>query len=258
MRNRLCSSTEPTGSLSKLQTSNQIPNSPDEFDNLEQQVCLFGPERYEPRYDYPLIVWLHSCHSCELELENVMPELSLQNYVSCAPRGTVPTNEDRSFFRWGQTSALTAIAEEIVFESIALSEKSFSIDPKRVFLAGFGSGGTTAWRIALRYPDRFAGAISICGGFPKSDKPLLNLQPARGLKTLWMYGEEDQECGVQQVCKTLPVMHAAGLDVDIRQYPCGKELLANMLTDMNAWVMGQITPQSVENDVIVEATFSRN
>ena len=144
MRNRLCSSSEPNGSLDKLQPSEYCPTPPDEPRTVEQPVCFFGPERYEPRYDYPLVVWLHSCQSCELELENVMPELSLQNYVACAPRGTVASGDQRQYFQWGQSAALTAIAEEIVFESIDLAKNEFSINSKRIFLAGFGNGATTA------------------------------------------------------------------------------------------------------------------
>ena len=139
---------------------------------LENQVCLFGPERYEPRYAYPLIVWLHSCGSAEQELASVMPSLSLQNYTSCAPRGTVACQEGSGLFRWGSSSASTAIAEEVVFDAIEIANREFSVAPDRIFLAGFGGGGTMAWRLGLRYPKTFAGVVSICGGFPLEQCPL--------------------------------------------------------------------------------------
>lgn len=257
MRNRLCSSSEQIGNLDKLQPSDNQTHIRDES-YIEQQVCLFGPRSYEPRYDYPLIVWLHSCHSSELELENVMPELSLQNYVSCAPRGTVACDPEGKFYRWGQSAAASAIAEEIVFESIALARRQFSISEERVFLAGFGAGGTTAWRIALRYPKRFAGVISICGDFPHRNQPLMNIHAARDLPTLWMYGSKSTACGISQVCESLSILHAASLTVDIRQYPCGNELLSNMLVDMNNWVMQRVTNQVSSPESVAEESFSRN
>lgn len=257
MRNRLCGSNEPMGNLDKLQTS-KFSTEQVEQSFLEHQLCLFGPERYEPRYDYPLIVWLHSCHSSEFELENVMPELSLQNYVSCAPRGTVACDGEGKFFRWGQTAAATAIAEEVVFESIDLARKEFSIAEKRIFLAGFGGGGTMAWRLALRYPGRFAGVVSLCGDFPHRNQPLLNIESARDLPTLWLYGAESSSCGVREVCESLPILHSASLSVDIRQYPCGHELLSNMLVDMNSWIMEQVTRQPAEFAALAEESFSRN
>jgi phospholipase/carboxylesterase len=257
MRNRLCSSSELTGNLDKLQVSkHDTPAAEPSF--LEHQVCLFGPERYEARYDYPLIVWLHSCHSSEFELENVMPELSLQNYVACAPRGTLSCDEHGKYFRWGQSAAATAIAEEVVFESIDLARQEFSIAESRIFLAGFGGGGTMAWRLALRYPQRFAAAIAICGDFPHRNQPLLNIAKARTLPTLWLYGADSSSCGIRQVCESLPVLHSASLAVDVRQYPCGNELLSNMLVDMNSWIMEHVTRQPAEFAALTEESFSRN
>jgi phospholipase/carboxylesterase len=187
-----------------------------------------------------------------------MPELSLQNYVSCAPRGTVACDASERLFRWGKSNASAAIAEEVVFEAIELAGSQFSIDRNRVFLAGFGSGGSMAWRIALRYPEAFAGVISICGDFPHNHQPLSNLEGVRSLPTLWIYGSKSPNCGIQQVCESLPVLHAASMAVDIRQYPCGNELLSNMLSDVNGWIMERVTSQPANLEKIVEESFSRN
>lgn len=54
---------------------------------LEIPHRLFVPEHFEPRYDYPLIVWLHSDDSSEWELDSVMEAISLRNYLAIAPRG---------------------------------------------------------------------------------------------------------------------------------------------------------------------------
>jgi phospholipase/carboxylesterase len=257
MRNRLLSSSELTGRLDKLQTSS--PSSPTtERSYLDNQVSLFGPERYEPRYDYPLVVWLHSCGSAETELESIMPELSLQNYVGCAPRGTMACEPCGKLFRWGASPTSAAIAEDIVFDAIELASAEFSVDHNKIFLAGFGGGGTMAWRVALRYPDRFAGVASICGDFPYQNQPLSNFEHAKSLSTLWMYGADSASCGIPQVCDTLPILHAASLSVDIRQYPCGNELLSNMLCDLNGWLMERVTSQPANLETTVEESFSRN
>ncbi len=44
----------------------------------------------------------------------------------------------------------------------------------------------------------------------------------------------------------------------IRQYPAADELLSNMLSDMNHWVMEHVTNQPAAMDHTVEASFSRN
>lgn len=221
-------------------------------------VCFCGPERYEPRYQYPLIVWLHSCHSSERELECVMRDLSLQNYVACAPRGTVASEACGKRFSWGQSPTAVAVAEECVFGAIDAAMAQFSVAPQKIFLAGFGGGGSMAWRIALRYPSEFAGVVAINGNFPQNHVPLANLVAARNLPTLWMHGCESEHCGIEQVCQALPVMHAARLSVHVRQYPCGHELLRNMLVDMNGWLMELVTNQSTNLDAHAEESFSRN
>ncbi|MEM8734695.1 MAG: hypothetical protein AAGG44_10760, partial [Planctomycetota bacterium] len=90
------------------------------------------------------------------------------------------------------------------------------------------------------------------------NQPLMNLQAARSLPTLWMYGEDSKTCGVQQVCDSMSVLHAASLKADVRQYPCGDDLLTNMLVDTNAWLMEQVTKQPANSDQTSAESFSRN
>ncbi|GAB5403976.1 MAG: phospholipase [Aureliella sp.] len=255
MRNRLTSSQDFNGQLEKSTTASI---GLDEPSFMDEQVCLFGPERYEPRYDYPLVVWLHSTGSGEREIENVMPELSLQNFVACAPRGPIACDPAGRTFRWSDSPAASAISEEVIFEAISVAQSEFSIASNRIFLAGFGSGGSMAWRLALRYPKRFAGVVSICGAFPQENRPLKNYSEARDLPTLWMYGAESTSCGIDKVCESLPVMHSASLSVDIRQYPCGDQLLTNMLSDANNWIMQRVTNQPTCSVESTEENFSRN
>ncbi|MGN6544625.1 MAG: alpha/beta hydrolase [Aureliella sp.] len=256
MRNRLDRSQEPGSQLDLIRKSHSAASH--SSNSAEVPLSLFGPERYEPRYEYPLIVWLHSCHSNERELEDVMPPLSLQNYVACAPRAPQASKDNGRQFIWPQTRAAATVAEEAVFASIAAAMNSFSIARNRVFLAGFGSGGTMAMRIALRYPRQFAGVVSICGQFPQNHQPLNNLVAARHLPMMWMYGQDSTHCSVEHICEVLPLLHAARMGATIRQYPAKDELLTNMLSDLNHWLMEQVTNQPTSPENSVEESFSRN
>ena len=258
MRNRLDRSQEPGSQLDLIPTSQRSTIIQTPSARADVPHCLFGPERYEPRYEYPLVVWLHSCHSNERELEEVMPLLSMQNYVACAPRGTNASEISARHFLWSQSRAAATVAEESVFAAVAAAQNNFSIARQRVFLAGFGSGGTMAWRIALRYPQMFAGVASICGQFPRNHQPLNNLAAAREMPILWMYGQDSPKCGVEHICETLPLLHAARMGATIRQYPVGDELLTNMLSDLNHWLMEQVTNQPTRTESFVEESFSRN
>jgi predicted peptidase len=49
-------------------------------------------------------------------------------------------------------------------ELLTSLEKEFTIDPQRRLVTGLSMGGYGTWDAILRYPDRFAGAMPICGG----------------------------------------------------------------------------------------------
>lgn len=258
MRNRIVSNADWVGLSNSYQPSETACAIQHDCTTTAQPVTLFGPERYESGYQYPLVVWLHSSGSSEAELENVMPALSMQNYVGCAPRAPLSSQRGRGRFHWGKSSSVQGTAEELVFSAVESAHQHFNLHPTRVFLAGFGSGATMALRIGLRFPEQFAGVVAVCGHFPNERNVLANLHQARALPILWMYGQDSQQCGISHVCEALPIAHTAKLSLDIRQYPCADELLSNMLGDANAWLMKLITNQPAQTAHVAEGNFSRN
>ena len=46
---------------------------------------FFVPLHYEPNYAYPLLVWLHGPGESHSALKQVMPHVSMRNYVGVAP-----------------------------------------------------------------------------------------------------------------------------------------------------------------------------
>lgn len=55
-------------------------------------------------------------------------------------------------------------AARLVLELIGKLCADLPVDRDRVYLVGVSMGGSGAWDIATRHPDRFAGAIILCGG----------------------------------------------------------------------------------------------
>ena len=98
-----------------------------------------------------------------------------------------------------------------------------------------------ALRIALRNPERFAGAASIGGPFPDGQSPLARLSAARKLPLLIAHCRDSQAYPIDRVCQELSLFHAAGMSVTLRQYPCGDELTTQMLHDLDVWLMEQVT-----------------
>lgn len=205
---------------------------------VHQPATFFIPLSYERNYAYPLLVWLHGEGGDERHLQRVMPLISMRNYVAVAPRGVCAVNHRG--YGWGVEDELLLAAEHRIQDCIDAACRKFRVAERRVFLAGFGTGGTMAFQIALRRPERFGGVLSIGGPFPLDRTPLMQLDAARSLPLFIAQGRDAQGYPIERTCQELRLFHAAGMNVTLRQYPCGDELDSLMLRDMDVWMMDQI------------------
>lgn len=211
--------------------------------------AVFGPLHYEANYAYPLIVWLHGPGDSERQLKRIMPMISLRNYVAVAPRGTVDASGGG--FHWRQSDGHIQAADERVAECIEVAMARFNIAGQRVFLAGYGCGGTMAFRIALNNPRPVAGVLSFGGPLPTGRAPLAQLQAARRLAVFVACTRASRNYPTPIVCDDLRLLHTAGMSIVLREYPGDDALTTHMLADMDRWVMEQIT--SVESPRSEEA-----
>lgn len=204
--------------------------------------AFFAPLHYEPNYGYPLLVWLHGPGSDERQLMRIMPLVSMRNYVAVAPRGFRVFSPESGHEGWGWSQDLDHIqaAEQRVFESIEAAQRKFHVAADRTFLAGFDCGGTMAFRIAMNHPSRFGGVISIGGPFPSGQTPLGQWTEARRLGVFLAAGRDSLQYPPAQVCEDLRLLHAAGVSIILKQYPCGHLVTEQMLGDVNRWIMEQI------------------
>jgi phospholipase/carboxylesterase len=214
------------------------------FDSGSDQIgsgchATFAPLHYEENYSYPLVVWLHSPGGSEQELSRVMPLVSMRNYVGVSARGT--TSLDAGGYDWSQNDDHIFLAQQRVLSSISIAQRRFNVDPSRVFLAGYQSGGTMAFRLATAHPEHFAGVLSIGGEFPQGGAPLRRYANARRLPMFLASCRDSVQYPEDRVCQDLRLFHAAGIHVTLRQYPCGDEMTTNMLSDMDHWVMESLS-----------------
>lgn len=229
--------------------SREIAEPAFEIDMGSAEVCgpasvtFFAPMHYEPGYSYPLIVWLHGTGGDERHLMRMMPLVSMRNYVAVAPRATQPVDatNPQLGYRWLQTEEHIQAAEQFVFDGLAGVRQKFNVASDRIFLAGFDTGGTMAFRLALNHPEVFAGVLSICGAFPQGFAPFRNLPKARQLPVFMAIGRDSSEYPPDRAGQDLRLLHSAGMVVTLRQYPFGHELAPQMLADLDRWIIEQIT-----------------
>jgi phospholipase/carboxylesterase len=242
MMNRLQSQTSawPKSELTAVNCSSGIFHA---ASDKEYPHAHFAPLHYEQNYAYPLLVWLHGGGDTEKQLRRIMPLVSMRNYVAVAPRATIEVPHRSGTgqgFQWEQTHDQVAEAEEVICAAIASTERRFNIRRDRIFLAGYESGGTMAFRIAAENPDKYAGVLSLCGPFPTEGTPLAKLHTVRRLPLFVAACRNGSYYPTQQVCDNLRLFHSAGMSITLREYPGEDGLSQRMLSDVDRWVMEQI------------------
>ncbi len=208
---------------------------------IDRPQRFFLPVNYEPNYRYPLIVWLHSDGYNENQIGQVMPHISLRNYVGVGIRGSRSVDPVGHRFDWSTQSAAVARCEDAIWRAIEDASERYSIHPDRVFLAGYGTGGTMARRVALRRPTAFAGCVSLGGRFPRGGGVLSNLQAARQLKNFWAVAMQNPQISADAFEQDISLASSARLRLDVRRYTVADEMVKEVLRDVDAWIMERVT-----------------
>jgi hypothetical protein len=111
---------------------------------------VYVPQAYDSTHKTPitLFVWLHGCGGASSgDVWTVSPGGTQQNWISLAPGGA----------EGGCWNMSTDPAK--VLAAIADLKTHFNIDPKRVILGGYSSGGDLTYRTAFFNASLFAGVV---------------------------------------------------------------------------------------------------
>jgi len=114
------------------------------IDGSIQPLLVKVPENYTTNKKWPLLVTLHGLGDGPA----VAPDINSMVQIGPYGRGSV----------W-----FTGIGREDVFECIETAREIFSIDPDRIYLAGFSMGAVATFNLGLRYPHRWAACVPVCG-----------------------------------------------------------------------------------------------
>ena len=231
------SATEKTPKTQQIQRVNHPHAASGAITRHCHNASVFVPMHYEKNYAYPLIVWLHSDGQDASEVHEIMPRISMRNYVAVAPE-IKSDNGD-----WPQKGQAINATHDAVIAAVDQARTQFNINPQRIYLAGFGSGATMAFRVALERPELFAGVLAMNGPLPTVGTPLSHWDRSRKLPVFWAHCRKSTHFDQQQLCEQLRLLHIAGFSLTLRQYPGGDEISDNLLGDVNRWVMEGVNAQ---------------
>ncbi|MDR1484735.1 MAG: hypothetical protein LBT09_07920 [Planctomycetaceae bacterium] len=247
------------------------------------QHILVAPVHYESGYSYPLLVWLHDSCNDERQLLRIMPQISLQNYVAVAPRGKAVavaisadasynyvdnwddfsitallkhTNHHKTSYDWFLDNDGISAAERSVFDSIFVAKKSCNVAANRIFIGGVGSGGTMALRLALLYPEYFAGVAAFDSPIPNNTNIFCHWSTARNLAVFLGLKQADKISSAT-FSGMLELFYSAGFKLTVRDYQADtgknvKDLPKQILQEVNRWMMAIVCDENDQKSEIAD------
>ncbi|WP_345327032.1 alpha/beta hydrolase [Novipirellula rosea] len=229
-------------SVSDANLVDGFPNPFDQFKGVGARTAFFLPLHYEANYAYPLLIWLHNDGFNENQITQVMPHISLRNYVGVGVRASCATDSSGHRYEWRTRPGAIQTAYENVMQAIDEASERFSVNASRIVLAGYQSGGAMAMRIALRDPKRFAGVVSLGGRMPSGCRALSNLSDLRErrLPMLWQWATENSLFDSSELDEDMRRAMMIRAQLEIRQYCDDDEMNTVALADINQWIMDKV------------------
>lgn len=202
-------------------------------------VSLFFPQGYEPRYAYPLLVFLHGQGENENQWIDAVPSLSRRNYIAIGLRGLtrVQRPDGSSGYGWGGHRRCDGLIEDYVLTAIKETMRACHIHSERIFLAGMCEGASIAYQLGLSFPDRFAGLIALNGWMSDGPLPAAPHEQRRSLKVFIGHGSFNERVSSIRATQAHQLLYSAGLAVRLRYYPSDHRLHPSMLRDVDRWLM---------------------
>lgn len=138
---------------------------------------LYVPSNYDPEKDYPVLIFLHGAGERGNDNTNHMKHVigNLFNQKNSPVLDAIvicpqcPANNQWVDTPWANGNYSVAnVAQsnesKAVMELLDEIAETYSTDADRYYIMGISMGGFGTWDLAMRYPDKFAAAVPICGG----------------------------------------------------------------------------------------------
>jgi len=222
---------------------------------------VYVPADYTTAKLWPVIVYLHGDGRQGNDglrptmsglADSIRQNRSLFPAIAIFPQAKIAT-------RW-----LFPEMEELVIAELDRTITEFHGDPYRIYMTGFSMGATGAYRIAFRWPDKFAAVVAIAGRveprstlapevlaidrranpFVAEPDPFASLALRIKDIPMWIFhGDKDETVPVEQSRRLVAALKKAGADVRYTEYPgadhVGGVQKAFAETDMVKWLFKQ-------------------
>jgi len=223
----------------------EAPESP-RFWQVNDFAAGTIPMSYEPRYAYPVIVWLSGTDCGTDDALRHIADMSPQNYLGLAVEDCLfdGVDPDRDGFDLPVEflKRLVAVENRIV-SAVRSLRQVVNAHTERIFLAGAGDAAPVALLIAMHQPEWFAGGIAFGGQFPPAARLLAHRTALSGSR--FFLGAPAGRAAWQThlgVRHSAGQLVAAGADVSMSVNEAEAEALVTrrVLKELDEWIISGI------------------
>jgi pimeloyl-ACP methyl ester carboxylesterase len=181
-------------------------------DNTLQPYRILIPASYDGSKPLPLLVALHGMGGDENSMfdgyhEALKREAERVGFIVACPKG----RDTASMYRGS--------AEQDVVDVIALMERDYRIDSKRVYLMGHSMGGYGTWSVAMDHPDLFAALGPISGGGDTNGLVRIKTVPE-----YVVHGDNDKTVNVSQSRRMVEAGKKLDMNITYVEVPGGSHV----------------------------------
>lgn len=184
---------------------------------LEADYLLFLPASYGAKADqrWPLMLFLHGSGERGSNVWQVARH---------GPPKEVAAHPEFPFIVVSpQCPKGQTWSEEVVMALLEDVTQHYRVDTRRLYLTGLSMGGFAAWKLGLKYPEKFAAIVPICGGGDAAALLPAGGEKAAALRTLgiWAFhGAKDPTVPVSQSKNLVDALQKFGVeDLQLTIYP---------------------------------------
>jgi len=177
----------------------------------EAKYAVFIPHDYKGDKAYPMILFLHGYGESGTDGEKQV-KLGLGPAIKKQEKtfpfiAVFPQSQKRT---WKADSDDAQRALDIVAEV----QKAYKVDAKRLYLTGLSMGGYGTWSLAVKYPERWAAIVPVCGwGDPKQAEKI------KSIPCWCFHGDQDKGVKVEGAREMIAAIKKPGGAPKYTEYP---------------------------------------
>ncbi|MCK5000898.1 MAG: prolyl oligopeptidase family serine peptidase [Anaerohalosphaera sp.] len=175
---------------------------------LAADYLLYIPNDYGKQEEkWPLIMFLHGSGERGTDINRVklygIPKVAASKedfpFVAVSPQ--CPKGQ------WWDEDVVINLLDDII--------QTYDIDPDRVYLTGLSMGGFGTWKLATKYPDKFAAIAPVCGG----GEPFEAMTSLRKMPIWAFHGGKDNIVPLRRSQEMVDAMKKVGNNARLTVYP---------------------------------------